>query len=296
MDYGRILNRAWHIVWEHKFLIILGVLVALSSGLGSSTSSGTNLQNTADSPSTEFGVPLPDTWSDPGAWGSPAVPLWLALFLIGLGLAIALVLWVISTLARGGLIAGAAAADRGQSTSFSQAWSAGWKRGWTLLGIGLLPAVPGLVLLLLGGTGFLVYMSNASTQLGIPAVRNVAVIVAMLACLAVPLILALELLRALANRACMLEGLGVIDAYRRGIRVLVDNLGPALVLFLIQVAVTLAMVILLIVPGVCLALCCLFWPVLVLFQGSVTAFFSTMWTLAWREWTGATLAGEPHTG
>ena len=72
MDYGRILNRAWHIVWEHKFLIILGVLVALGSGLGSSTSSGTNLQYTAGSPSTEFGIALPDTWSDAGAWGYSA--------------------------------------------------------------------------------------------------------------------------------------------------------------------------------------------------------------------------------
>lgn len=51
---------------------------------------------------------------------------------------------------------------------------------------------------------------------------------AMLACIALPLALVLELLRALANRACMLEGLGVLDAYRRGIEILVENLGVAL--------------------------------------------------------------------
>jgi hypothetical protein len=225
-------------------------------------------------------------------WDSPVLPIWLLLFLAGMGVIVALVRWVVSALARGGLIAGAAAGDSGRSTSFSQAWSAGWKRGWTLLGIGVLPAIPGLVLLLMGGMGFWVYMSDASTRLGIPAVRNVAVILAMLACLAVPLVLVLELLRALANRACMLEGLGVLDAYRRGIQVLIDNLGSALVLFLIQVAVTLVMFILLIVPGICLALCCLFWPVLVLLQGAVTAYFSTMWTVAWREWTGAARADE----
>jgi hypothetical protein len=78
-----------------------------------------------------------------------------------------------------------------------------------------------------------------------------------------------------------------VDAYRRGIGVLTDNLGSALVLFLIQVAVTVVMFILLIVPGAILALCCLFWPLLALLQGAVTAYFSTMWTLAWRRWTAA---------
>ncbi len=29
MDYGRLLRRAWDIIWAHKFLILLGVLVAL---------------------------------------------------------------------------------------------------------------------------------------------------------------------------------------------------------------------------------------------------------------------------
>ena len=57
---------------------------------------------------------------------------------------------------------------------------------------------------------------------------------------------------------------------------------------------TVVMIILLIVPGAILALCCLFWPVLLLFQGAVTAYFSTMWTLAWQEWTStAPVAGEP---
>ena len=282
MDYGKLLNRAWELVWKHKFLIILGVLVALSSGLGTGTSSGTSFRFEAEPPDMGFGSLPPEALSE------PAIPFWLALFLVGVGLIVAFVLWVISTLARGGLIAGAAAADSGQSTSFSEAWSAGWKRGWTLLGIGIVPAIPGLVLLLLAGVGFLAY--GAGTGLGIPAVRNVAVLLAMLACLAVPLALVLELLRAFANRACMLEGLGVLDAYRRGIEVLVANLGSALLLFLIQFAAIIVMFILLIVPGLILALCCLFWPIIVLFQGAVTAYFSTMWTLAWREWTG-----EPRT-
>ncbi|MGD8623144.1 MAG: hypothetical protein PVJ34_01290, partial [Anaerolineae bacterium] len=240
-----------------------------------------NWQLDGETQAPAFGTPPGD------AFQAPAIPLALGLFFGGLILLVVLVLWVISTLARGGLIWGAAAADGGQSSSFSQAWRAGWQRGWTLLGIAIVPALPGLLLLLLGGLGFLAYTSNVSTGTGVPVLGNMVLIGGALACLILPLALVLELLRAFANRACMLEGLGVVDAYRRGIGVLTDNLGSALVLFLIQVAVTVVMFILLIVPGAILALCCLFWPLLALLQGAVTAYFSTMWTLAWRRWTAA---------
>src|SRR5574341_1614533 len=40
MDYGAILQRAWEIVWNNKFLILLGVLVAFSTGGGSSGNFG----------------------------------------------------------------------------------------------------------------------------------------------------------------------------------------------------------------------------------------------------------------
>jgi hypothetical protein len=286
MDYGQLLSRTWDIVWKYKFLIILGVLVALSSGLGTGTSSGTNFRFEADPQDLGFGPPPSD------AFAEPALPLWLGILLVLVALTVAVGLWIISTLARGGLIAGAAAADEGQPTSFSQAWRAGWQRGWTLLGIGLVPAIPGLLLLLAAGIGFLLYMTSAATSLGVSARGGVALIVAAVACIALPLALVLELLRALANRACMLENLGVIDSYRRGFEVLGGNFGPALVLFLIQVAVLILMFIVLIVPGAILALCCLFWPILALFQGAVTAYFSTMWTLAWRRWTETTAAVE----
>lgn len=286
MDYGKLLNRSWNILWQHKFLILLGVLVALSSGVGSSSSSGTNIRFDGNTPS------QPPVFEDPGMWVEPSIPFWVPILLVGVGLLVVVVLWVVSTLARGGLIAGAAAGDAGQHTSFSQAWSAGWNRGWTLLGIAIIPALPGLLLLLAGAFGFLAYATDISTRVGIPAVNTVAAIAGVLACIAVPIILILELLRVFANRACMLEDLGVLDAYRRGFEVLGNNLGSAVVLFLIQVVVMAVMFFLLIVPGILLALCCIFWPLLLLFQGAVTAFFSTMWTLAWRRWTNVAVTEE----
>lgn len=287
MDYGEILSRSWNIIWTHKFLIILGVLVALGSGLGSGTSSGINFSFDRDTGDMPFGPgPMPrDRWQDADPFAGMALPIGLVLFLVVIGLAVALVVWVIATLARGGLIAGVGTLDAGGTSSFGQAWAAGWQRGWTLLGIGIVPALPALLLLLVAGLGLLGYGVSAGMRAGVPRLGGLAAAFGLLACVAIPVALVLDLLRTFANRACMLEGLGVIDSYRRGLSVLGQNLGSALVLFLIQVALIIIMGILLFVPGALLALCCLFWPVLVLVQGAVTAYFSTMWTLAWRSWT-----------
>jgi hypothetical protein len=60
------------------------------------------------------------------------------------------------------------------------------------------------------------------------------------------------------------------------------------ILFLIQVAIGLGIGLVLILP----ALCCLLWPLLILVQGVSAAFFSSMWTLAWKEWVGEMPAAD----
>jgi hypothetical protein len=107
--------------------------------------------------------------------------------------------------------------------------------------------------------------------------------------------LVLSLLRTFANRACMLEDLGVIKSYRRGFEVLAENLGPAIVLFLIQIAISIGIWIVLLLPGILIALCCFLWPLLLLIQGTFAAWYSTLWTLAWNQWTGVpeVVSGEP---
>jgi len=59
-----------------------------------------------------------------------------------------------------------------------------------------------------------------------------------------------------------------------------------LVLFLLQVAISIGIAVALFFPGILIALCCLLWPLLLLFQGTFAAFYSTLWTLAWNQWTG----------
>ena len=115
---------------------------------------------------------------------------------------------------------------------------------------------------------------------------------AALICLLIPVSLILGLLRTFANRAAMLEGMGAVSAYRRGFSILMGNLGEALILFVLQVAISIALFIFLALPGIIAALCCFLWPLLILFQGAVAAFFSALWTLAWRQWTGRNAVGD----
>ena len=288
MDYGKIFSKAWDIIWNNKFLILLGVLVALSGG-GSGSGSGNQLQYAfnendfqwGDLPSFEYGAPFRDLDLSLLAIGG-IVLLVSVLFLFGLAL------WAAGTISRGSLINAVDAIDSSAPTSLSEAFKAGWDKGWRLIGIGLVPSIPMVVLLIISVSMFVGYGGfEALTHDNYPMVGlGTFLPVLVLACLLVPTAMILGLIRNFADRACMLEDLGVISSYRRGFEVLGDNIGPALLLFLIQIALSIGIWIMMIVPGILIALCCLLWPLLILIQGAFSAYYSTLWTLAWNEWVG----------
>ena len=85
--------------------------------------------------------------------------------------------------------------------------------------------------------------------------------------------------------------LGVFAAYGRGPSVLLRNVGPASLLFLIQIGLSIGVGPVLLLPGILIALGCILWPLLLLVQGTIAAYYSAMWGLAWRRWTGA-IPGE----
>jgi hypothetical protein len=236
---------------------------------------------------------VPDLGRD---FGVPeAAIIVLVLLLASLALVVGIAIWIVSTIARGGLIAGASTIDAGGSSTFAQAWSAGWHKGWRLVGIGIVPAIPGFILVLAGlgaaGVFFALYGFLGEGVSYAPG-AGMGVLFVALACVLIPISLVLGLLRTFANRACMLDDLGVIASYRRGFNVLLENIGPALILFLLQIVISAVLGVFMFLPGIVMVLCCILWPVLLAIQGTVASYFSTMWTLAWREWTGLGHGGE----
>ena len=291
MDYGKIFSKAWNLIWKHTYLIGLGVLAALGSGGGGGSSQGASAGSSDLNFQPPSGLDLPFNLTRP--FQGLELPVLAAVGIIILAVLIVLIglaVWVISTTARGGLIHGADAVSQGKESSFGDSFQAGWRKIWRLIGIGLVPAVPGLLLgaLALASLGLyrsITVIQGPGTTVNLP--RTGAFIPAVaLSCVLVLLILVLSLLRTFANRACMLENQGVLASYRRGAEVLGANLGSALVLFLLQVAISIGIAVALLFPGVLMALFCLLWPVLLLIQGIFAAFYSTVWTLAWNQWTG----------
>ncbi|UCG24723.1 MAG: hypothetical protein JSW55_01625, partial [Chloroflexota bacterium] len=138
MEYGKIISRSANIVWQNKFLMVLGILAAIGSGFFSGSGGGGG----DGSVDTGFGDPgqFSEFGDEIAAFAIGAVGV--VFVLICIGLFIGIVLWVISTVARGGLIASVDSIEAGEKSSFSQAWGAGWNKVWTLLGISLLPAIP----------------------------------------------------------------------------------------------------------------------------------------------------------
>lgn len=289
MDFGKLISRAWDILWKNAFLILLGVLAVLGQGGSSSAGQSRFIFERGDMPwdnlgSIDFGGAWPN-WDISGFAIGGIVLLVIAFALFFL------VLWALGLVARGGMISAVDDLERGTETNFVSAFQAGWGKGWRLLGIGLVPAIPGLILVAITISTFAITGSVVVTEMeyGLNGVRAFTPLL-ILICLFVPIMLLVSALQTFANRACMLEDTGVIASYRRGLGVLGSNLGPAVVLFILQVVINIVLGIVFFIPGILVGMCCLLWPLLILIQGAFAAFYSTLWTLAWREWVGGDLA------
>ncbi|MCB0044474.1 MAG: hypothetical protein KDD92_03495 [Caldilineaceae bacterium] len=289
MDYGKLFSRSFELLRARPFLIGLGIIAALSGGGGSSgNSSSVDLSSTGGNvttPGADVSFPVGDmSW-----FGGIAIGLIIAIACLILVLMIVFV--VLSMVASGALVAGVDDIEEGRTTGFKAAWSQAWQKVWRLAGIGLVPAIPAL---LIAGMGLFAFttaigFSNLSSESVANALTGGSVIVFLcLTCLLLPIMLVLMILSDLSVRAAMLENTGVFDSYRRAWDVLTANLGPAIIIFVLQLALGLVIGFGAIFLGFAAILCFLLWPLFLIINGAVKAYFSSVWTLAWREWTGRT--------
>jgi len=305
MDFGKVLGRAWEITWRWKMLWVLGFLAALGQGSGPNPNyslSGDEFER--------YGYRLGDS-----AEQFFALLSGLVLGLICLVLIVAIVLWVVSVIARGGLIAGVQQVEEEGSTSFGKAWSVGVRKFWTLFGLGILAALPLILLIIIGiivlalGIFVGIGLMDVGEAAGITTIILVSIICGgFLCCGLFILVIVLEQIRIYGERAAILEDLGWIDAFKRGWEVLKDNLGATIILWLIFFAIgivifglSFALVFALAAPllgflfvvddpgWLLLGPLCiggvLGTVVFALIRSIVMAFTSATWTLAFREMT-----------
>ena len=302
MNYGKVLTRAWEITWRWKALWLLGFLAALGRAGGTSGNTGYSFDE-GDMPYYVDQVP-------PELVG-------LILAFLCLAVIIAIAIWVVSVIARAGLIAGVQQVEDEGAMTFGSAWRVGVSRFWTVFGIGILAAIPLFLAVIVGAIvlagliagGALLPSSEGGKIAGIviPSVFCGGTF----CCLMIILGVVLGQIRVYAERAAVLEGLGWIDAFKRGWDVLKSNLGPTILYWLIflglgiivgVIVFVVAMAFILpfigIIANVDLGgwafapLCC--GGLLAIIIGAIISavievFTSATWTLAYREMTGIAL-------
>jgi hypothetical protein len=304
MDYGKVLGRAWEITWRWKVLWVFGFLASLGQGTQSTSSYRPSDQ--------EF-----NKWfQNPAEVLAPIIGVVVAIICILF--IIFIILWVVSVISRGALIAGVVQVEDEGSTSFGRAWAAGRKKFWTLFGLGVLAAIPMIILVILGviffaaGVASGIGLMDVQETAGITTILTTSIIcLCFLCCGMVLLGMVLEQIRVYGERAAILEDLGWIEAFKRGWQVIKENLGPTIILWLIffAIGIVIFMTILIIigvltlpflavlgilgfsdvgawmiVPAICGGLVML--VVFALLRSIVTTYISTTWTLAYRELTG----------
>lgn len=254
MDIGATISRAINITFKHRVLWVLGFLAALSGSGGAGnfnfqmpggSFSGTGTGTGGMSPETQRFFDM--LQENSGLIFAGAAGLICVILLISI------VLWVISIIARGGLIGAVDQIEREGSVTFGQAWRMGAAKFWRLLGINILLALPIIILaiivaVLIGGSvvAMISAAAGADGQLSDSQAAGMAsggfavlCIGGAFACIAMLYSIIASALSTFGERAIVLDGTGVMDGIRRGWEIFRANLGNIILLAILMFIISL---------------------------------------------------------
>ncbi len=142
MDYFGILKKAWNITWKYKALWVLGLFAGVGSSGGSSGGSGSNSYQ-------QQGDQLSGAADNFTQWASDNVLL--IAIVAGVFVIIAVVFWVLSFAAQGGLVYGANEAAEGRTPSLGTSWGVGFAKWGRTFMIGFVLGLPVIVVAIVMG-------------------------------------------------------------------------------------------------------------------------------------------------
>ena len=261
IDFGKILKRAWHILWNYKVLWIFGILLAVTAGRGGGSGSSYQFsgidRNNWDNWNKGFdpnSQPAQE-WSKMTTWFNQEVApllehpdrnittwIWIGvgfiLFLLVLGVIFAFIRYTSETAI---LRMVDEYEQTGTKVGFKQGWKLGWsRRAFRIWVIDLLIGLPFILFVfLLGGLGLLVFFAvrNGSE----PAVAGS--IIASIGCAFLfifffaLLAVVVGLLRQFFVRAAALEDTSVGESFRRGWTLFKRNWKSASLMWLIMLGI-----------------------------------------------------------
>jgi len=318
MDYGKLLSRAWHIVWRNKIIWLFGFLAALGSGGGGGSNFNFRSSERVSAPQSggfgNFDLPPEFQRALVQLLSNESLLIAIAVTLVALSLIVGLIVALIAALGHAGMVDMTREADETETTSLGAGWRAGWRR---MLPVFLIRFLLGLPTFLLIMAGVIPFILSFVPLLGRGEMGDAALVGALMAglacflpalCVGLLLSLPLQVLETLSIRASVREDQGVLGGLRRGWSVLTGNLGEVLVLWLIFLVLGLIVGVVVGLPIGLVAMATAF-PLALLAAASpifivpllliglllgllsaairsvVEAFTSAVWTLAYRQWS-----------
>lgn len=289
-NFGEVLTRAWQNIWKHKVLWIFGILASCARSNGGSTGSGGNrAYQTGPGGNTPFSGGQIERVMDQFTQFLDK-NLWI---IIAVGVAIILlsfVFYALGMMGRIGLIKGTYKAENGaESLAFGEIWAESMPYFWRIFGLNFLI-----------GLAFLVIFVPL-ILFGVVTVGIGFICVIPLLCILIPISWVIAVVLEQAQPAIVLEDLGMLDGLKRGWEIAKSNVMPMIIMTLILgigggilgviIALPLILAFIPIFMGmgtlresltpiyISLACCAVYMPVLIFFNGILTAYIQSAWAL-----------------
>lgn len=294
-NFGEVLTRAWQIIWKHKILWVFGILASFARGSGGGSSGGGNSGYQGGSGNSPFSTGrFEQIMGQAGQFIQDN--LWIIVAVVIAIIFLSLIAYFLGMMGRIGLIKGVAQADKGaEHLSFGEIWAESMPFFWRIFGINFLVGLAFLVILvpfvlfgvITAGIGFLCILP--------------------LLCIMVPLGWVIMVVIEQAQTAIVLEDLNMLDGFKRGWQIVKANAVPMIVMALILavgggvigviVALPIIIAVIPLIIGmaalresltplyIAAACCVVYLPVLLFFNGLLTAYIQTAWTLTYLRLT-----------
>ncbi len=259
IDYGKIIKRAWHILWNYKILWIFGVLLALTVGGGGGGGGGSGYrfsghpgENGGYGPGTYPPAPFLREFSD---WAEEnilplfahpeqhvATFIWigaaLLLFIIVTGVIFAILRYV----SEAAVIRMVDEYEQsGAKFGFKQGWKMGWSRRafrmWVIDLVINLPAILFIALLIGLGVLFFKSIESGNTNLAVGGMITSIGCMFLFLFAFIILMVFLGLLRQFFMRVAALENAPVGESFRRGWQMFKSNWKSAALMWLIMLGI-----------------------------------------------------------
>jgi hypothetical protein len=249
MDYSKILTRSFEVVWRYRALWLFGILLALVGGGSGGGGSGFSFPSSPGTTGGREGTQQPFTPPTlPQVNFESLIPIFIA---IGCGILLLIIVSIVLRfVCRGALIGLVSELESNQtSPAVGRGFRIGFSRFWSLLGIAFLINLPLalLTLLLLGLAalpivGALLSSGGRQGLEGIIAAGGITSV--LIFCCVILFLILLQFViypfYEFIQRACVVENRGVVDSIREGYRIVRQNLGGVLVLYVLGIAMGIA--------------------------------------------------------